>query len=81
MCGGQKEGEEWYGEEALNESYFCKIAIIKQDSNFISQTFGQTSNPNHYNQHAQKTICRNFQVILCSSSWSRTTLCIFKEQI
>ena len=32
-----------YGEESLNEGYFCKIPIIKQDTNFISQMFGQTN--------------------------------------
>ena len=31
------------GEEAQNEGYFCKIPIIKQDTCFISQTFGQTN--------------------------------------
>ena len=29
--------------EALSEGYFYKIPIIKQDTNFISQTFGQTN--------------------------------------
>ena len=29
--------------ESLNEGYFCKIPIIKQDTNFISQSFGQTN--------------------------------------
>ena len=29
--------------EFLNEGYFCKIPIIKQDTNFISQTFGHTN--------------------------------------
>ena len=29
--------------EAKNEGYFCKIPIIKQDTKFISQTFGQTN--------------------------------------
>ena len=37
-------GKREYGGEANNEGYFCKISIIKQDTNFISQTvckFGQ----------------------------------------
>ena len=34
-------GKRWYGGESLNEGYFCKIPIIKQNTNFISQTFGQ----------------------------------------
>ena len=29
--------------EAQNEGYFCKLSIIKQDTNFISQTVGQTN--------------------------------------
>ena len=29
------------GKEAQNEGCFCKISIIKQELNFISQTFGQ----------------------------------------
>ena len=35
-------GKRGYGQESLNEGYFCKIPIIKQDINFISQMFGQT---------------------------------------
>ena len=31
------------GEKSPNEGYFCKIPIIKKDTNFISQTFGQTN--------------------------------------
>ena len=30
------------GEETQNEGYFYKIPIIKQDTNFVSQTFSQT---------------------------------------
>ena len=29
------------GGESLYEGYVCKIPITKQDTNFISQTFGQ----------------------------------------
>ena len=29
------------GGESPNEGYFYKIHIIKQDTNFISETFGQ----------------------------------------
>ena len=35
-------GKRGYGEECLNGGYICKIPIIKQDTNFISQTFGHT---------------------------------------
>ena len=36
-------GNRGYGGEAQDEGIFCKIPIIKQDTNFISQTFGQTN--------------------------------------
>ena len=36
-------GRRGYGGESLNEVYFYKILIIKQDTNFISPTFGQTN--------------------------------------
>ena len=31
-----RKGKRGYGGEALNEGYFYKIPIIKQDTNFIS---------------------------------------------
>ena len=41
---GKRKGlEGGMGGEAQNEGYFCKIPILKQDKNFISQTFGQTN--------------------------------------
>ena len=36
-------GKRGYGGEAQNEDYFCKIPIIQQDINFISQTLSQTN--------------------------------------
>ena len=36
----KRRGKRGYGGEAQNE-IFCKITIIKQDTNFISQTVGQ----------------------------------------
>ena len=36
-------GKRGYGGEAQNEGYFCKIPIIQQDTNFISQNVGQTN--------------------------------------
>ena len=36
-------GKRGYGGEAQKEGYFCKIPIIKQDTNFISETVGQTN--------------------------------------
>ena len=58
FCLGRAKGrgKRGYGGEALNEGYFCKIPIIKQDTNFISQT----SNHHHCNWHGQKPICKDF---------------------
>ena len=66
-----------YGGEAQNVLFCCKIPIIKQDTNFISQTFGQTSNHHHYDVHAQNLNSRDFQAILSSSSWSITASVYF----
>ena len=42
--GGQKgRGRRGYGGEATFEGYFCKIPIIQQGTNFISQNVGQTN--------------------------------------
>ena len=35
-------GKRGMGGESLNEGYFCKIPIIKQNTNFMLQSFGQT---------------------------------------
>ena len=48
----------------------------EEAQNFIPQMFGQTSNHPHCNWHAQKPICKDFQVTLSSSSWSKQ-LCVF----
>ena len=71
LSGGKRKGKREYGGEAQNQGYFCKIPIVKQDTNFLT-----TSNHHHCDLHAQKPTCRDFQVILSSSSWSKTTLCI-----
>ena len=69
-----KMGFGWFGPKW---GFFCKIPIIKWDTNFISQLLvRQTSNHHHCNLHAQKPTCRDFQVISNSSSWSKRTLCI-----
>ena len=45
--------------EGQNEGYFCKISIIKQDTNFISPTFGQTIfYLSHCNWNAQNLYAR-----------------------
>ena len=40
----------------------------------------QTSELHHCNWYAQRPIFRDFQLISSSSFWTKTTLCIFKEQ-
>ena len=44
--------------EALNEGYFCKIPIIKQDTNFISQTVGHTNFSSQPLQSACPKTCK-----------------------
>ena len=72
-----------WGQKPKMRWVFCEIPIIKQDTNFISHKLlvRQTSYHHHCNRHAQKVICRGFQVILHCSFWSKTALCIFKEEI
>ena len=49
------------GGESLNEGYFYKIPIIKQDTNFISQTFGQkNSQPLPLQSACPKTFMQGF---------------------
>ena len=75
-------GKRGYGEEAQNEGYFCKIPLLSKIKSLSHKLLvRQTSNNCHCNWHAQKATCRDFQVISSSSSWSKTTLSIFKEQI
>ena len=61
---------------------FAKLPLLSKIWTLSDKLFiNQTSNHHHCNWHAQEPICKDFQVILSSSSWSKTTLCIFKEQI
>ena len=79
-------GEKGYKGEAQNEGSFCKIPNIKQDTNFNSKTVHQT---NFYSPPLQSACPKTYmkglssdfkQFFLVSSfSWSKKTLCIFKE--
>ena len=40
---GKRKGKRGYGGEAQSEDYFCKIPLVKQDTNFISQPVGNTN--------------------------------------
>ena len=81
--GGQEEGvRRRYGGEGHHEVFFLQIPVMI----FLYKLYHkllvrQTSSHHHCDWHTQKPVCRDFQVILSSSSWSKTTLCIFKEHI
>ena len=61
---------------------FAKFPLLsKIQTLYCKLLVRQTSNHHHCNWHAQKHVYQEFQVILSSSSWSETTVCIFKEQI
>ena len=80
--GGQMEGVRGrcVG-RSLNEGFFCKVPFSEIQTLSHKLLVRETSNCHHWNWHAQKPNCKNFQVILCSSSWSKITLCILKKQI
>ena len=71
------------GEKPKMRVIFAKFPSLSKIQNLSHKLLvRQTSNHHHCNQHFQKPICRDFQVILSSSSWSKMTLlCIFKEKI
>ena len=54
--------------------------LSKIQTLFHKPLIRQTSNHHHCNWYAQKHICRDFQVILSRSSWSKTTLCIIEKK-
>ena len=75
---GGLRGKRGYGGEVQNEDYFfpkfpllSKIQIL-----YHKLLVRQISNYHHCNWHVQKPICRDFQVILNSSSWSKQ-LCVY----
>ena len=68
-------GKRGYGGEAQNEVYFCKFPLVSKIPTLSHKLLvRQTSNHYHCNWHAQKLVCRDFQVILSSSS---NNLCVF----
>ena len=83
MCGGQKAGVRGrYGGRSAKWGFFAKFPLLSKTQTLSHKLLiRQTSNHHHCNQHAQKPYYRNFQVYLSSSSWSKASLCIFKEQI
>ena len=77
-------GKRGMGGEAQNEVFFflAKFPLLSKIQTLSHKMLvRQTSNHHHCDQHAQELTCRDFQVNLNSSSWSKMTLYIFKEQI
>ena len=57
--------------------FFAKIPLLSKIQALSHKLLiRQTANPHHCNWHAQKPISKDFQVLLNSSSWTKTTLCI-----
>ena len=70
------------GEKPKIRVIFAKSPLLSKIQTLSHKLLArQTSNHHHCNWHTQKPISRDFQVILSYSSWSKTTLYIFKEQI
>ena len=69
------------GEKPKMRVIFAKFPLLSKTQALSHKLLvRQTSNHHHCNWHAQKPMCRDLQVILSSSSWSKTTfLCIFME--
>ena len=62
--------------------FFAKFPLLCEIQTLSHKVLvRQTSNHHHCYWHAQKPTYKDFQVISSSSSWSKTPLCTFKEQI
>ena len=60
---------------------FAKFPLLSKIQTLSHKPFiRQTSNDHHCNQHAQKPSGSDFEVILHSSSWSKTPLYVFFEE-
>ena len=80
---GKRKGWEGVWGKDQNEGFFAKFPLLSEIQTLSHKLLvRQTSNHHHCNWHAQTPTCRDFQVILSNSSWSKTTLFkYFKEQI
>ena len=78
---GRGKRELW-GEAQMRWGFFVKFPLLSKIQILSHKLLvRQISTHHHCDWHVQKPKCRDFQVILSSSSWSIITLCIFKEQI
>ena len=69
-----------YGKEAQNKVglFFAKFPILsKIQTLYHKLLIKQTCNHHLCNWHAKKSRCGDFQVILSSSSWSKTTFFVY----
>ena len=68
------------GGESLNEGHFCQFPLLSKIQTLsYKHLVRQTSHHHHCNRHAQKPKCRHFQVILNSSTWSKTFFVYFER--
>ena len=73
----KRRGERRYGERVI----FAKFPLLSKIQTLSNKLLvRQTSNHHHCNQYAQKFKLEDFQVILSSSSWSQTNLCILRNK-
>ena len=79
---GKRKGKSQFWVERVKMRCFCKIPLLSQIQALSHKLLvTQTSNYHHCTLHTQKPTCMDFQVTSSSSSWSKTTFCIFKELI
>ena len=80
--GGQKEWVRGGIEEKPKmRVIFAKFPLLSKVQNLSHKLLVRhISNHQQCNWYAQNPKCENFQVILSSSSWSKTTLCILSNK-
>ena len=79
--GEKKEGIRGGMGEKPKMSFFAKFSLLSKIPTLSHKLLvRQTSNHHHCHWNAQKTRSRDFQVIFSSSSWSKTTLYIFRNK-
>ena len=80
---GRGKREVWGSRPNEVGFFFCKKFPLLSEIQTLSHKLlvRQTSNhPHHCNQYTQKPLCRDFQVISSSYSWSKTALCILRNK-
>ena len=81
ISSGEDKGKREYGGEGQNKGYFAKHPILcKIQTLSHKMLVRQTSNHHHCNWYAQKPKVGDFQLMLSSSAWSKTTLGIVRNK-